>query len=323
MKQHFLPEVYLKEFRNKEGKLHCLDCSLLKFGRKVFDQTKYAAEVCRSKDFYTINPSFRNNNPDMSDLSPLHIERSFHSYESEYPRLIKKIKSYQKALVIKDAHLLIHVLFDLKIRNNYYREQVVSRALKDILEYDLSELKKEIELDSEGSFGNDARERFAIFSEKVKRDYIESPEQHAESHITNIAMARNRNNETHNKVSEHLAHFQWKVYSSDHRFITTDNPGFSFNYNKVIHNTKFDKDVVIFFPLTPSLCLSVNTSKIDNRFEEIDAQKVIIYERATSELVDFINDNHQFHFSRYIFTDNANLINEIALKINEKHFDRK
>ncbi|WP_199119360.1 DUF4238 domain-containing protein [Pedobacter sp. ASV28] len=320
MKQHFLPEVYLKEFRNKEGKLHCLDCSLLKFDRKVFDQPKYPAEVCRSKDFYTLKPSFKAKNPDIFDLSPLHIEKSFHAYESEYPKLITKIKSRQKALLIKDAHLLIYVLLDLKIRNNYYREKVVSKALKDILEYDLSELKKQIDLDSEGRFPDDAKEQFEKCSEKVKRDYIEYPEQHAESHLSSIAMARSRNDEMHVKISQHLQHFQWKVYISDHRFIITDNPGFSLDYNNVIHNTKFDKEVVVFFPLTPSMCLCVNTLKIDKRFEEINTQKVTTYERATDKLIDFINDNHNLYFSRYVFSDNANLINEVAFCINKKHF---
>ena len=321
MKQHFLPEVYLKEFRNKERKLHCLDCYLLKHGRQGFDEPKYPSEVCRSKDFYTLKPSFWTKNPEMAGLPSLYIEKSFHSYETEYPKLIAKIKAKQKALPIKDTHLLIHIILDLKIRNEYFRKKVVPTALKDILETEISKLKNEIEQDREGRFSANAGKQFEIFSEKVRREYIESTEQHSESHLAHIAMTRDKNNEMHLKLSEHLPNFQWKVYTSNHGFITTDNPGFSFDYNEVIHNTKFDKGVVIFFPLTPSMCLSINTTKIDLRFQKIKAQKVITYQKATDELINFINDNHKYHISRYVFSDNADTINKIALRINKKHFD--
>lgn len=46
MKQHYLPQCYLKEFLNKEGKLHTIDVNLLKHKRPVLisyeQQPRYA-----------------------------------------------------------------------------------------------------------------------------------------------------------------------------------------------------------------------------------------------------------------------------------------
>lgn len=321
MKQHFLPEVYLKEFRNREGKLHCLDYYIVQFGRKVFDEPKYPAEVCRAKDFYTIQPVFKTKFPHMTGLPSLHIETSFHPYESEYPKLIAKIKKHQNALIIKDANLLIYVLVDLKIRNNYFREKIVPKAHKNIVENDLNELKKEIELAPSKKLSEATKDQFVSVIEKIQNDFQASNENHAQSHLSSIALRRGRGDEIHLKIIKHLLQYQWIVYTSNDQFITTDNPGFSYDTDKrVIQNTKFDENVIFFFPLTPSLCLSINTSIEDGRYKEVKAQKVIKYVRATSQLLNFINDSHSFHLSRYIFSSKTNMINEIADKINCKHF---
>jgi hypothetical protein len=75
MKQHFLPQCYLREFCNLDNKLHVIDIDLLKFGRRVFAQQKSTAEVCRSNDFYTIEQDYSKEFKHLKGLDPLYLEK--------------------------------------------------------------------------------------------------------------------------------------------------------------------------------------------------------------------------------------------------------
>lgn len=318
MKQHFLPVCYLKEFVNLEGKIHSIDISLLKYNREVFDEAKYPAEVCRSIDFYTIQPKSIAKFPHMRDLRPLHLEESFHFYEREYPKIVNKIKSGQRALILKDAELLLYAIVDFKIRNIYFREKIVPKAHKNIIEDNLNRMKQEIRTTDLESLNNITKEDFLKALDKVQKDFDPTPENHAQSHLSSMALRRNTNDQVHTKIVRHLLEFEWLILMSNNQFITNDNPGVSIDKNNVVQNTKFDKDYIFFFSLTPSHVLSVNPRILDLRFKQVKSQKNLHFRTAGQQFIDAINEMHGYHLSRYIFANNSRVIGQIIERINKK-----
>lgn len=134
MKQHFLPQCYLREFCNTEDKLYTLDIHLLKFKRKVFSQTKTTAEVCRSIDFYKIEGDFETQFQHLNGLDPEYLEKRFHEYEREYPKIIAKLKAREAELTLAEAHLLLYSLIDIKIRNPYFRKATVETKKETVID---------------------------------------------------------------------------------------------------------------------------------------------------------------------------------------------
>ncbi len=278
--------------------------------------SEHLNQRCRSKDFYTIKPGTSITRFEhMRDLKPTHIEESFHFYEREYSKVIGKIKNRLDKLELKDAKLLIYAIVDFKIRNNYFRDKVVTKTHNEIFGDDLDKLKEKI-ISSEFSFPNTSIETMLDTIEKLQREFAPIPKNYVASHLSTLASQRTEDNHFHTTISAHLLQFRWTVFTSKNKFISNDNPGVSLDENDTVQNTKFDEGFIFFFPLTPSLCLAINSSNIDLDFQNLQSEKSLNFSAADNEFIDFINDIHCRHLSRYIFSDNSEVIREIASKIN-------
>jgi hypothetical protein len=258
MKQHYLPQCYLREFCNRDGKLHTLDITLLKHKRKVFDQARFPAEVCRSIDFYTIQSNFNKSFQHLSNVEPLFLEKIFHNYERKYPELLRKIKSSQQALIRADAALFLYALVDIKIRNPYFREKVV-KANKDKFFSEMGiEYRNEVARLDLSEFPNLTNESLMNLWDDVSSPFQNDENFAKNTHISSMVLRQQEDVNVQEQIVNHLLKFQWLVFKSKGLFITNDNPGVSLDQNMKVQNTLFNGQFHFFMPLTPSLCLGIS-----------------------------------------------------------------
>ena len=316
MKQHYLPEVYLREFTNEHGKLHTLDINLLKNGRAVFETQRYPVEVCRSKDFYTIKPTYVKANKEMIGLKPLFLESQFGLYESKYPKLLAKLKRGQEYLQREDARLLIYTVFDFKLRNKYFRDTTITNLREQVFDQVAGDFKDLIQAYAQAGIPGVTEETLLAEMEKAKEQHMAAPEFSDKTHIASLSKRKTSRDSFYNFITDHLLQFEWLIIKSDQGFITTDNPGVSVDKKGRVQNTKFDEDFFFIMPLTPSICIGISPTAPDKRYDSKNGKKRLTYGMAPEDFIALINKFHGYHLSQFIFANNKKLIDHIASLIN-------
>ncbi|QIL42390.1 DUF4238 domain-containing protein [Pedobacter sp. HDW13] len=317
MKQHYIPQCYLREFLNSDRKLHTLDTALKKHGKKVFDEPRFPTEVCRSKDFYTIQTTFSKNYKHLSTLKPFALEESFHQYERDYPKLVIKLKAKQKALIKKDASSLIYSLVDMKLRNKYFRDTIVPSAHEKVINETLSELRENVSSIDLSQFPQITPQAISNTILKIQQQFTPSDEIHKQGHISSLMLRKQQGNEIHEKIIQQLFKLQWKVMiAKNNSFITNDNPGVCYQSNGYIQNTKFDQDFTYIVPISPQLCLWISDAEPDTKWIKNNAQKAIEYIELNKDSVSKINQLSLKHYNRFIFSNNKSVIDQIAEVVN-------
>ena len=318
IKQHYLPECYLKEFCNSDGKLHTLDINLLAYGKDVFDEQRYPVSVCRGKHFYTIRPEYSSSHKHLEGMAELYLENQFRDYEEKYPALIQKIKRGQSYLGIEDARLLVYVLFDLKIRNKYFRDTTVIGLKETVFDEVAENFKKEIEQIDLTEFPNLSKEGMLAALERERLIHIADEHFAEKTHVASLTKRKTSDNKMYRFISGHLLQFDWLIMTCDQGFLTTDNPGVSVDKTGKIQNTKFDQDFCFLFPLTHSHCICITPEAPDKNYKPDSTKKRLSYGKAPEHTVELINSFHGIHLSQHIFASNKKLIDSAADNINAK-----
>nr|WP_232325422.1 DUF4238 domain-containing protein [Pedobacter panaciterrae] len=316
MKQHYLPECYLKEFTNAEGRLHTLDINLLKHKRKVFDEPRFPAAVCRSKNLYTIKPEFSKGFKHLKGLHPMYLEYKFQDYEKHYPALIDKLKRGQDYLQNDDARRLIYTLVDLKIRNPYFRENSIRGKQEPVIDNLFDSYREQIKHIDLRQFPNLSEESMLKTMDDVKASYMNDEDFAQKTHISSMVQRNKDEYSIHQKITDHLLRFEWLMLVSDNEYITTDNPGVSLDKNNVIQNTKFDENFFFLMPLTPSLCIGISPTILDKSYDPRIGKKRLLFGKAVPQMIDIVNQMHGHHLTQYVFANNKALIDRIASRIN-------
>ncbi|MGF7078919.1 DUF4238 domain-containing protein [Mucilaginibacter sp. UYCu711] len=317
MKQHFLPQSYLREFCNAESKLFTLDIDLLKFKRKVFPELKTTAEVCRSKDFYTIKGDFKTQFQHLNGLDPLFLEKKFQEYEREYPKIIAKIKSRQPDLPLQEAELFMYAIIDIKIRNPYFRETAVESKKETVIDTLFDSYRTELaKLELTDPRQIIRKDVMLEEMDKMKEKIMTDEDFGRKTHLSSLVSRQMETKNVQHKISQHLLQFEWRVLYSHNDFFTTDNPGVSIDPTNRPQNTKFTDEFFFFMPLTPHLCLVISSKTPDKAYRVDAANKQIYYADAPKQMIHKINELHGFHVTKYIFSNNQRLIDIIAQKIN-------
>lgn len=323
MKQHFLPQCYLREFTNSEGKLHTLDLNLFRFGRKVFDNTRYPMEVCRSKDFYTIDSNLTKDSTELMHADPYFLENKFGEYEGKYPKLIAKLKREQSYLHQEDASLLMLIVLDFKLRNPFYRDRVFEKGKQQVIEKAHDELRRKV-----GQLNDDFIRRVADQSraemmmdiDALQLKHMADKNFAERSHLASLIRRKKDEDGLYRSFCNHLLRFEWLLLRSNQSFITTDNPGFSLDKNNNVQNTNFGDDFSYFLPLTPSLCFAVSSQGVDRSFRVGAGKKQLTIVNADIEMIRVINESHGHYFTQHVFANTSELINQIADQINAKYY---
>lgn len=298
MKQHYLPEVYLREFINDQGKLHTLDINLRRHRKEVFDQERYPAEVCRNKNFYNIKPTYAKSHKELANLKELFLEEQFGLYESKYPRLLNKIKTGQNYLLKEDARLLIYILFDLKLRNKYFRDTTVSGLREKVFDELADDYETLIEDANKAGIPGVNKEILLAALDVERKRHLADDEFPDKTHVASLSKRKTSKDSVYEFVIDHLMQFEWLILQSDQQFITSDNPGVSIDKKGVVQNTKFDNDFFFIMPLTPSICIGISPTAPDTKFSNTTGKKLLTYGKAPKEMVDLINEFHGYHLSQ-------------------------
>src|SRR5690606_34505469 len=88
MKQHFVPEVYLRGFSNETGHLYYLNIDGLKKGHRGKPRQANVSGICYGKDYYTIDPIAANRSFPLGGLDELFIESKILHEKEENIHLI-------------------------------------------------------------------------------------------------------------------------------------------------------------------------------------------------------------------------------------------
>jgi hypothetical protein len=319
MKQHYLPECYLREFLNQDGKLNTLDLTRLQYGKKVFDEPKYPGEVCYGKDFYTIDAEVAKDNAELMNLEPYFIEHKFGEYETRYPKLIAKLKRGQSYLQSEDTRLLMLIILDLKMRNPYYREKVIAKNKGEVIQSAFNHAREQAQKWDDSFIRIVANQSKQEFLKEIdqRESMLMADEKYAgKFHLASLAKRKKVSDAVYETLSTHLLQFEWLLIRSNNAFITTDNPGFALDKENFIQNIKFGKDFFYFLPLTPSLCFAVSAEVIDKVFPKGNGKKLLTIVTADQKIIQTINEKHGYHLTRYVFANNSHLINQIASQVN-------
>lgn len=318
MKQHFLPQCYLKEFCNDDGKLHTLNLDYLKYKKKVFDEPKFPVEVCKIPDFYTIKDELKERFKDLEDLDPFHVENQFHKYEREYPRLVTQIKSKTTSLSFSDAFLFLYAIIDIKMRNQHFRKTAIEDKKEGVIDKLFNGYRKELENVDVSAFLNITKEEMLATMDRMREELMTNDNYTKNSHITTLIGQNKAVSDIHLQIINRLFKYQWIIFESDNQFITTDNPGASVDDSDKVHNTKFAENIMFFMPLTPSLCLGIATVIFDQDFVGDRSQKLLTFAKVPPSFVEKINQAQTYYITKYLFSASKNLIEEMAERINIK-----
>jgi hypothetical protein len=272
MKQHFLPQCYLKEFCNEDGKLHTLNLDYLKYKKKVFDEPKFPVEVCKILDFYTIKDELKGKFKGLADFDPFFVENQFHKYEREYPKLLGYIKNKVASLSFSDAFLFIYAIIDIKLRNQHFRKTAIEDKKEGVIDTLFNGYRKELESIDVSTLFNLTNEEMLATMDKMREDLMTNPDYAKNSHISTLIGQNEAVSDIHLQIINRLFKYQWMIFESNSRFITTDNPGASVDDSDKVHNTKFAENIMFFMPLTPSLCLGIATVILDQDFADNKGQ---------------------------------------------------
>lgn len=317
MKQHFLPQCYLKEFCNHEGKLHTLNMDLIRrYKKKVFDEPKFPVEVCKIPDFYTIEDKLKEKFKDLEDLEAFHVEELFHIYEREYPRLLTLIKNKAASLSFSDAFLFLYAIIDIKIRNQHFRQTAIEDKKEGVIDKLFNQYRKEIDNAEVPAFFRMTKEEMLATMDRTREELMSNPDYAKNSHISTLIGENKTGSDIHMRILSRLFKYEWMIFESDSQFITTDNPGFSIDDSTRVHNTKFAENIMFFMPLTPSFCLGINTVIFDQNLVKDRSQKLLNFSKAPLNFVNTINQSQTHYITKYLFSSTKNLIDEMATRIN-------
>jgi len=317
MKQHFLPQCYLREFCNAQDKLYTLDIDLLKFKRRVFPELKTTAEVCRSIDYYKIEGDFETQFQHLSGLDPLYLEKKFHEYEREYPKIISKIKARVAELTVAEAHLFLYAIIDIKIRNPYFRKSAVETKKQTVIDQLFDSYREEL-AKLQLTDSREVRRKEVLLDEmdKMKTKIMADKDFDRKTHLSSMVLRKTETDSVQDKIACHLMQFEWRLLHDHNGFLTTDNPGVSIDPENRPQNTKFDTDFFFFLPLTPHYCLAISSNTPDAAYLKNQQVKQLCYFESTKHFTHKINEMHGYHVTKHLFSNNQKLIEVIAKKIN-------
>ncbi len=271
-KHHYVPECYLKEFCNKNNQL---------FKRKK-DNLKttacYPAQVCYDTDYFKFNLNEVSNLNDIKDAYI--IERSaFKNQENQYRKLVKKIKEVDEQIDIRlsidEYRLLLKTLLTIKRRNPSTRNQLLNNLIdthknEAIIQEYVNELKNQA-----------TKIGYQLSPNLIDRvkEYVLTKGQNEEYQkgLYLMGFVDHKNYFVFDNIIDDIISIKpFLLFAFDkNEFITSDNPGF-FRFNdKTVSIGGLNGSFEFFFPITPEICLYLNSDYRERSLSAICSFKKI------------------------------------------------
>ena len=140
MGQHYVPEVYLKEFSHKQGMFYVLNkADALKYPKYKIESKAYRS-YCQEKDFYTIDTDSLKILGITENIDPYVVENKVNkSFEDDYGKYFKLITS-DGFLAPTKAEIFIKMLVHFKLRNKSWRQSYNTERIISILQKEIDNL---------------------------------------------------------------------------------------------------------------------------------------------------------------------------------------
>lgn len=298
--QHYLPKSYLKCFSNKKGDIYTLNWEVFKWGKVPRPVSSHPSKIAKKVNFYKLDFEVPNQYVKLKELDENLIENQFFKYyENCINKLIERL-TIQRMLHSTDAELFIRSLFDIKMRNLYWRENFFEKNKISLVTNTLEgSAKKYVEL------GYKLPDDYEQVIEQIKNSFLSDERFAHKQHINSILSRRLKDERIESLVVNRLIYYEWiLLYSSSGDFVTTDNPGFSVDKFERIHNTRFDDDFGFVFPLTPHYCLTISDNfRVDLRYYENHDIKAATIKTATEDQIYLYNKAALFYTNKYVISD--------------------
>jgi hypothetical protein len=302
--QHYVPQCYLKSFKNTTGKLYTLDFDVFKYQKIPYPREIATSAVCKKENFYMVNFELPSALNVVKQFGPQVIEEKiFGQYENAFPIFINKIE-LKDEFNFDEADLFVRTLLDIKLRNIYWRKNFFEKNKLEFIEETFKELENRIE-NAGKILTSDERASIEEFKSQQRTD----PKFASKSHNTSIINRKLNSSKVEQKIITNLLFNPWTVfYDAQGRFLTSDNPGYCIDKNDVVQNTKFEDGFCFTMPLTPYHCLLISDASALDLSLCNNQNKRLNYKIAPEELIYSFNKAGLFYVNKYVFGNNADVL---------------
>ena len=300
MKDHYLPQVYLKQFRNSAKMLWKYKVISTRLEKSQLVST---AQVCYGHDFYKID--FAETLQAHKIDNPLFLEKKgLKNYEDKYEGVINAIRKRESFILTKHARFFINGLLLIKLRNDRIRKSLLNTdALQASVDNVIGRMKESIQ-----KFEQETGLKLLDALENRKQEFLSDERSPKDMHLRILLDEVSGGSELTESIITFLMNSHWFIFhaSPSHAFIYSDNPGFTITSNEQVENLKFSEKFTLCFPLTPS-CAIIIMSGFEDRKSDI-LSKIINYRKADASLVTFINRATIANCNKDIFSNDAGIL---------------
>jgi|GEM_PF-1409527 len=265
---HYTPRCYLKSFVNEDSTVCFVNLDLYKKFQKYRIERKGLMGICFKENFYKKENIVKGIFPTLEEQDDLYIENeALTILENKYENLLGKLIG-GGMLIDKEALDFSDFILLLKIRNTAWRKRDIKLLVKDAID----------DLKIEYKSGN----KYKLSDAKIDSiadqffNYVIS-HSNLEKHFQLFSIMNRTNGDTSSlHVTFRIACLNWYILHPPlfSCFLTTDNPGFSVDYNHKVHDFKFVDDSRFYLPLTPKHCLMIDSSQIDDLYYRMGIKKI-------------------------------------------------
>lgn len=260
MKQHYVPKCYLKGFSADNGDFFSLDLEAVKKGWNVGPRRANVSGVCYNEDYYEVP---KNNHPPtivFDDDNKGYVESAVLGMnESRYPEIRNKFILGEN-LTIDDYTFLTDFIIQLKLRNPIWYN-TINQRINGWLDTSFANSMEKVKVHPR--FQRIPEPLRTQVAEAVLNNFKEDPAIATKMRLHSLIERTKNNNPNNQRVREAILNACWTMVdvsaTAKFNFMTSDNPGFSFDQNGQVVNNMFQGDFSFMLPLTSRHCLKISS----------------------------------------------------------------
>lgn len=320
MKQHIVPEKYLRQFTDENGYFYeAYVEEYLKYPeRKKKATRKNTGQVCYKIDYYDIHDNIANEV--QYNANPRFIETFAFRYERIIDEIFEPFK-LRKQVITKDNLIgVIKAYLSIKHRNDYVRENTLTKEF----------LERSLNSTIETTFGNEPiiQEYLQTVPEQVEKaihkfvtNYLQN-EYRPEIEHKNLIIRSIQPNEQLQEIINILIECDFTVFEApaNEYFFITDNPGCTLKHYKnqlVPFNLHLEGFKHVLIPLNSKQVLCINNNR--KPLYQIEPLRRINYLKVDPNSVALINNYLIFVNNQKFFCENQEYLQNF---LNKAHFKR-
>jgi hypothetical protein len=314
-KHHFVPECYLRNFL-VDRQFFILDTVKLKKGMNEYPKPSLPAKICYFEDYYKIQPEFKSNTFPLGNLDELFIEsKVLKNLEDKFPALYLLVTE-QQSLTLQDAIDLADFIIQLKLRNPFWLNNVIEKKKDEWIDAILSDISSVAKKNPR--FAKIADEKKQQLIDMVRERNKTDPNFSKQLLLFSLFQRYNSDegdDERNRKIRETMIDCSWKLLvapANGPYFITSDNPGFSLDTNKIVYNTRFIDYFEFYFPLSPTYCLFLTSTDKDDCFKNQTPTKKVKKLNVEFDRVIVANDKTIQIVSKLLVSSQSWYLSEIV-----------